>query len=195
MEDQEIKDLWQSAGRDARFKYSEETLAQVISKGSQSVVHKFVKTLKVEQIVNVIAFLTWVAYFVWFGQYWGALGALVLNVGFYVGYKRFINRLDIPNAEEDVIGYLYKVEGLVKQFVGHYKKATVVLGLPVYLLVLRYSEGVEVWDKLTNNWTYILINLVGLVVAYVVVLWMIHLFYGRKLHKIQELIKSLQESE
>ena len=194
MKDQELKDLWQSDTRGGSFRYSEETLLEVISRGSQNVVQQFIRTLRIEQWVNMMAFLVWVVYFVWHDQYLIAVLVGLMNVAFFWGYRNLIAKLALPNVKDDVIAYLNQVEQIVRKFVSHYRLAALVLGLPLYLFVLFYIMKGDFWVMMCDS-NFVLINLLGLILAYSLVIGLIQLIYGRKLNKIRKLISTLSEKE
>ncbi len=197
MEEQDIREIWKSDDSAGDFNYSGKTIERILSQGPQNIVAKFVRTLKIEQHINWIAFTLLMAFFLYERFWFWSAAILALNVGFFFYYKRLIRRLDREYVDNEVIQYLHEVHRIILRFIRHYQIATLLVAVPGYLLGILLVEGFFSDTKPPADllWGVGYVHLIGISVAIGAALLLIYLIYGRKAAKIREMINSLDSAE
>lgn len=195
MKNLDIKDIWKGGNAEDKKVFEKPEIDKMIRKGSDSLIHRFIKTLTFELWINFLVF-TSLSVGLFFSHQWLVGGVMtLLNLVFFLYYKRLIKKLKVEKIDSTVLEYLYTIRDMVNRFILHYKIATIALSVLIIGLVF-YLEGGEFYSKYTANPKSFLIGLTGgILVAIPFSLYMIHLMYGKKAKKLAHMICSLEEEE
>ncbi|MFY0627949.1 MAG: hypothetical protein JXR07_16750 [Reichenbachiella sp.] len=199
MKEEDIREIWKTGDHKGDASIGKEQIDKMINQGSQNVISKFIKTLKVEKWINFGVFLG--AMIVTFSEQMWIAGwsMIVLNVLFFVYYKNLIERMDSKIVERDVLTYLEEIHRMMKRFIFHYNLTSFILILPAYLLAIFVGEyyknegSINFIEKINSH--HFSFHIIAIVIALSFALLLIHLLYGRKAVKIKTTIQSLKEEE
>lgn len=195
MEEKDIKDIWKSGDPEEIKGYPQAAVDAMVRRGSIGLIDRFIKTLKIEQWLNLAAFSGLILFMIYCRLWaWSGL-ALVLNIAFYFYYSRLISTLSNEKIDSSVIEYLRTVRKVVMRFIRHYQLASVLLVVPGYMLGMYFSQIAKETDNTAVAFTIEALHIVGIVCTLGVALVLIHLIYGRKANQINELITALGQEE
>lgn len=196
MKDLDIKDIWKQGDTKNANAFSEPQIEEMIRKGSDSLVNRFIKTLKGELWVNLVI-LTSLSLVLLYSKQWVVGGGMVLlDFLFFLYYQDLIKNLKKEEIDTSVLDYLYTVQRMMKKFILHYKIASFVLAVLIVAAVF-YLDGNEFYAiKYAADPRSFIIGLVaGILFAVPFTLYMIHLLYGKKAKKLAHMICSLEKEE
>ncbi|MDW3211973.1 MAG: hypothetical protein R8N23_19030 [Reichenbachiella sp.] len=195
MKDLDIKDIWKQGDAKNVKAFSEPQIEEMIRKGSDSLVYRFIKTLSFELWINLVV-LTSIGLGMIFSDQWTiGVGLLILDLLFYFYYRNLIDSIKKEEIDSSVLAYLYTIQKMVKRFILHYKIASIVL-VPLMMGVVLYLDGDDFYVKFSTNPESFIIGMAcGLLVAIPITFYMIHLMYGKKAKKLAHMICSLEKEE
>lgn len=195
MKDLDIKDIWKQGDEANVQAFSNPEIEAMLRKGSDSLVHRFIKTLTIELWVNLIV-LTGIGLGMIFSDQWTVgVGLLIIDLLFYFYYRNLINSLKKEEIDSSVLAYLYTIQKMVRRFILHYKIASLVL-VPIMLAIVLYLDGNDFYVKYSANPESFVIGMAcGIVIAIPFTFYMIHLMYGKKARKLAHMIRSLEKEE
>jgi hypothetical protein len=194
MEEQDIRKIWKSEDSNGEFNYSSQTIERILKQGPKNTISKFIKTLQIEQWLNLVIFITGTGVLFYHSHWTAGLILSAVNVLFFFYYKNLIDKLDQEYVDSNVIQYLHEVHKIMKRFIRHYNLASFILVIPGYFLAL-YIVGEDKFLNGKPDMPFFFINGIGISLALIVALFLIHLLYGRKAVKIKSMIDSLSEEE
>ncbi|UXX79773.1 hypothetical protein N7E81_01445 [Reichenbachiella carrageenanivorans] len=194
MKDLDIKDIWKGSGVVDESAFSLSKIEGMISRGSHSLVRRFVRALTWEIWINLIV-LTIVGVRLLVAREWlGGGSVLVLDVVFYLYYKKLIDNLKSEQIDSTVLAYLYNVQAQIRQFIRHLKIA--VFGISVLACLLVISIHANGFYNVELGSSRLLLSLgAGLGLAVPFSFYFIHLMYGKKAKKLAQMIDSLESEE
>lgn len=195
MKDLDIKEIWKAGADDeTSFGYSQQEVERLIEQGSSNLISKFIKTLRIEQAFNVVTLLAISAQMVYDGHYLVSMIILLINGMFYFYYQRLKSKLKKEYTGTTVLEYLVDTKELIRRFIRHYKIAS--LGLVAFCLGLaEYLKGEGFYGLEENQNLFYFSLFSGIAVAIPTTYYGIHLMYGKKANKLEQMIHSLHEEE
>lgn len=194
MKDLDIKDIWKQGDTKNDQAFSEPTIEKMISSGSHSLVHRFVRTLVWEQWINLII-LTSLVVELYLAAEWliGSL-TLALNFTFFFYYQNLKNNLKEEYINSDVLVYLRRVQQKIRRFIKHLKIASVVI-LLLAIIAAYYLNNHGFYEEVMDSQSLLISLGVSLIIAFPAALYFIHLLYGKKAIKLEKMICSLEQEE
>lgn len=195
MKDLDIKDIWKQSDQSDQAAFADSQIEDMIRKGSDGIIHRFIKTLTVELWINLIV-LTALGFWLLFLKEW-VVGSIVMliNLLFYLYYRVLIRNLRTEKIDSTVLEYLYTVQKMVKRFLIHYRLTAVIL-TPFVVAIVVYMDTNRFYDMYFSNPKSIVIGMIcGLLLAVPVCFYFIHLMYGKKARKLALMIDSLEQEE
>ncbi|WP_420582276.1 hypothetical protein [Reichenbachiella sp.] len=195
MKDLDIKDIWKQGDEANAQAFSEPEIEAMIRSGSDSLVHRFIKTLTIELWVNLVVLTCIGIGMIFYNQRVVGVGLLIIDLLFYLYYRNLISSLKKEEIDSSVLAYLYTIQKMVKRFILHYKIASLVL-VPVMLAIVLYLDGDDFYAKYSANPDSFVIGMAcGIFLAIPITFYMIHLMYGKKARKLAHMIGSLEREE
>lgn len=194
MKDLDIKDIWKGSGVVDERAFDLLKIEGMISSGSHSLVQRFVRTLTWEIWINLIV-LTVVGVRLLVAREWlGGGSILLLDVVFFLYYKKLIDSLKSEQIDSTVLAYLYNVQARIMQFIRHLKIAVIGISAVACLLVVYINTNGFYEVELDTNRLFVSLG-IGLGIAVPFSLYFIHLMYGKKARKLAQMIDSLESEE
>lgn len=190
----DIKLIWKS-GDDQPTNYPKEAIDAIVRQGPNNIVQRFVKTLRIEQKVNVIS-LVMVTIIMIIRQSWLlAAGLTAFNIGTFYYYRQLVKRLDVNVLDFDVISYLMEMQRIIHKFMSHYRIFIILLLIPAYWLSLKVIERLTGVSQIWTQTNYHIANagIIGLlvVISFICLHWM----YGKKSQRLKTMIRALRAEE
>ncbi|SMD33806.1 hypothetical protein SAMN04488029_1678 [Reichenbachiella faecimaris] len=195
MKDLDIKDLWKQGDAKEVGTFSVSQIQDMIRKGSDSLIHRFIKTLTIELWINLVI-LTLLSGSLLYLSEWEVGGvAMILNILFWLYYKNLIGNLKREEIDSTVLAHLYVIQKMVKRFILHYKIATLVMSL-IAVSAVFYLENNAFYYMFSEKPKATAIGMAcGFVFAVPLSLYLIHILYGKKAKKLADMIDSLEKEE
>ena len=196
MEEKDIKELWKKGEELDTEKYSKTTIEKIIQNKPKDIISKFLKTLKIELLLNLAAF-TLLSLYLIYEQFWlEAIGIFLFNILLYKYYKKLINDISKESIDIGVADYLCNVYKSIQRFILHYKILLVVISVPAYFFGIYTSNPDVFSDKeIYLSLEFILLILVGLAVAVSLGYSILYIMYGKKANKIKQMVSLLEKEE
>jgi len=194
MKDLDIKDIWKGGNAEDKVAHAKPEIDKMIRKGSTSLIHRFIKTVKRELWFNLII-LSVVGVRLFFAQEWAVgSGVIFLDVVFFLYYRKLIDNLNKEQIDSTVLEYLYNVQSRIRQFIRHLKIASFgVSVLTVAGVIILNTNGF--YDEIQNPKALAITIVAGLGIALPLSFYFIHLLYGKKAKKLAHMINSLEKEE
>jgi hypothetical protein len=195
MEEKDIKELWKQ-GDELNAGYSQEAIEKIIQLKPKDIVSKFIKTLKIEKVLNLIMFSLGSIYFLYEQKWIWAVVFFAVNLLFYIYYNRIIKQLKGESFDTDVAQYLCNVYKDIKRFILHYKILLWVITTPAYIfgIYVQDPEKFTNFDKLLSL-KIIAILIAGLAIVVLLAHVILYYMYGKKANKIKKMVDSLNLDE
>ncbi len=196
MEEKDIKELWKQGDDLTTDKYSQETIEQIIQSKPKDIVSKFIKTLKMELWMNMVALTLLAVYLIVESEWMYAIGVTVLNVLTYIYYSSLIKKLNKETIDAGVAQYLCSVYKIIQRFILHYKIALWVSVIPAFFFGV-YSSSLDLSNSekyLYSPMFYISI-IVALGICLLFTYLIFHFLYGKKANKIKKMVDALEQEE
>lgn len=195
MKDLDIKELWNQSEEKYGFEQSEDTINRLIAQPPKDLVHRFISMLTIEMWLNVAVFLALsIALSMKSSWYW-FIGINAVSSLIYFYYKGMIRKLNNQVIDTDVLDYLKKSQGIIQQFLLHYKATIWVVTLPAFCFGLYWRDNTifESWRTVSTQF-YLTIGL-GFAAAIIFGYVILYFWYGKKANRIQDMISSLADEE
>lgn len=195
MKDLDIKKVWNQDSEENPSGFNADMVEKIIDKGSVNIIQKFVNTLRMEMWINLVA-LTGIGIYMALVLKWEvALFLLVVDVGYFIYYKRLIKKLSEKTIDHSVLKYLQAVYGMINKFIAHYKVANVILALPLFMTGMYFANPNVFSEKYFSQGWFIVLLFGGFALAILLLYWFLHFLYGKKAKKIQQHIFELTNDE
>ncbi|MEO9806234.1 MAG: hypothetical protein ABJF04_23445 [Reichenbachiella sp.] len=194
MKDLDIKDIWRDGDAADAKAYAKPQIDKMISKGSHSLVHRFIRTLLWEQWINLIILTSIVVEFFWAREWIIGSITTAVNLIFFVYYQRLKSNLKQESIDSDVLAYLYRVQDIIRRFIIHLKTASVVV-LIMAVLAAYFLNRNGFYDEVMDTKSLFISLLASMLIACPIAFYLIHLMYGKKARKLKLMIESLEREE
>ena len=212
MDDKELKALWQSDLTSTK-QVDENELAQILKRRSDGVLEKLQKIVRIEHYSNIIAAIFLVSSLLYF-KVW-LIASIVCIVMFIVifYYKNLYNKVLNISYTENVLEHLQNIHSTLNDFKKRYIFGLIIIVPLSYYFGLEYgyfinsddssqtgtinnyNSNPESFFKPDNELYFILINLITLIVCVVIIYFIFHWLYGKKIKQIKNMIDTLKENE
>lgn len=194
MKDLDIKIIWKDGDAADEKAYAKPLIDKIIRSGSHSLIHRFIRTLLWEQWVNLIT-MSGLAGFMAFKEEWAVCtGLFVLNLIFFLYYQNLRGKLKSEPIDSNVLQYLYNVQTMIRRFIRHYKIASLVV-CALASIVAYYLNEQNFYDERLDTKPFLIGLIAGLMAALPVTFYLIHILYGKKAKKLEQMICSLEKEE
>lgn len=194
MKDLDIKDIWKGGDAEDQGVYNKPDIDKMIKKGSQNIVHRFVRTLVWEQWINVVVLTSLVVELFWAAEWLIGSCTLVINFVFFFYYQRLKKSIREEHIDSHVLDYLKRVQVIIRQFIKHLKIASILI-LIVAVFAAYYLNQNGFYEEIMDTQSFIISLGASMSVALPVAFYLIHLMYGRKSIKLAQMIASLESEE
>ncbi|MEQ6118562.1 hypothetical protein [Reichenbachiella sp. MALMAid0571] len=195
MKDLDIKKAWNQEAEDQSVEFNAEMVEKIIDRGSVNIIQKFVKALKLEMWINLVV-LTGIAFYMTFDLKWEvAMFLFVVDVGYFIYYRRLIKKLSEKTIDNSVLEYLHTVYRMINRFIAHYKVANVILALPLFMTGMYFANPDIFSEKYFSQGWFIVLLFGGFALAILLLYWFLYFLYGKKAEKIGQLITELTDDE
>jgi len=195
MKDLDIKKAWNQEAEDQSVEFNAEMVEKIIDRGSVNIIQKFVKALKLEMWINLVV-LTGIAFYMTFDLKWEvAMFLFVVDVGYFIYYRRLIKKLSEKTIDNSVLEYLHTVYRMINKFIAHYKVANVILALPLFMTGMYFANPDIFSEKYFSQGWFIVLLFGGFALAILLLYWFLYFLYGKKAEKIGQLITELTDDE
>ncbi|MFT7033096.1 MAG: hypothetical protein ACJA2S_001597 [Cyclobacteriaceae bacterium] len=192
MDDLDIKKIWSKSGEIESKAFDSSHLDQIIERGSVSIIEKFVKTLRIEMVVNFIMLSVLVVYSAFQTKWALSIFLLLVDLAFFIYYRRLVAQLRKENIDINVLAYLRVIHKIILKFITHYKVANVILAVPLFTIGMYFANPEIFTEKYLSNGWFIVLAFVSFAIATLLFYLFLFQFYGKKANKIERLIEALK---
>lgn len=187
--DKEWQEIWQQSSDSLPSPSVEIDL----TKKPLNLVQKLERSIRWENKFNyffVIVFLPWLLYT---KHYLGSIALLGLMIPTFYYYHQLIKKLSGTIVDEDVRSYLKKSYQILRTFMNHYKAAGWVLGSVGLVIGVTYNSEEDLLSLLSKP-KFLISFGIAAVLTISLIYVLIYFIYGRKFRKLEELVKSIEDS-
>lgn len=192
MDDLDIKKIWSKPGDIESKAFDSSHLNQIIERGSVSIIDKFIKTLRRDMVANFIMLTILVLYSSFQTKWALSIFLLLVDLAFFIYYRRLINQLRKENIDSNVLEYLHVIRKIILRFIKHYKVANVILAVPLFAIGMYFANPEIFTEKYLSNGWFIVLAFISFALAILLFYLMLFQLYGKKAIKIELLIKELK---
>jgi hypothetical protein len=203
MELDNLKALWQDIGQKDISKNSDEQIARMLQKKSQSPIAKMKRNLFWELITVIVLYSITISYFFATskGRYWElAVMLLVVAIAFILYYQRknkLLHEMQCITCE--VRSNLQKQLATLEKYVRFYLLSGIILAPIAYFvtgMIVLFNSPLQYIN--TGSMEFIIFIIIGLaitVASYFFNKWYIKKLYGQHIIKLKELLLQMEEAE
>jgi hypothetical protein len=191
MDDLDIKKIWSKPDGSESKRFDSSHLDQIIERGSVSIIDKFIKTLILEMAANFIILSVLVVYSAFQTKWTLSIFLLLVDLAFFIYYRRLILQLRKENIDSNVLEYLRVIHKIILRFIKHYKVANVILAVPLFTIGMYFANPEIFTEKYLSNGWFIVLAFVSFAIAILLFYLMLFQLYGKKANKIERLIEGL----